>query len=165
MKIILIIATIMALGFTSAYYEGETFNVSSGLDEIIAWSIINNNSFINATKISNTSISITIPEISDSFNFSVIFKGYINSEEKVQVIDRYIHGGGGIIYKNKTLNNTIYIPYENETKIEELNKIIENQKKDLKERMFLLLCLVLISAFLMFISMKLLNLNSKKAKI
>lgn len=99
-------------------YPGEIINISSGLDEIIDWKIINNNTFINSTKINSTTISVKIPELAENLSFSFIFYGYRNEEEKVV----FVSAGGGTkyVYKNITITKDI---------IQYVDKIIENKSK------------------------------------
>jgi len=106
-----IIVTIL-LGISSAYalYEG-TNQIDSGLDYISNWKIINNQSNINATQISNTSLLINVPELTSNLSFSIVFEGYLNEEEKV--IIEYSSGGTHYVYKNnityKDRNITQYV--------------------------------------------------------
>jgi hypothetical protein len=89
-------------------YSGETYQYTTDLDEIITWKVINNNTFINASQISNKTISIFIPELSEPLSFSLEIKGYKNEEERVVYIPSNGGGGGSrLVYKNNT--NTIFL--------------------------------------------------------
>ena len=124
----------MAISIASALYEGTNI-IDSGLDQIVIYSIINNNTWINSTQVSNTSIQITIPELSSNLSFSIIFQGYKNEQEKVI----YISSGGSssgnsvsYIYKNITkevpVEKVIYLEKNNTITIEKNNEVNMNLK-------------------------------------
>lgn len=124
-KITMIIATfVVTLSLASALYEGTNI-VNPGLDYISNWKIVNNNTWINATKINDTSILITIPELSENLSFSIYFEGYINEEEKVVYVP--ISSGGGSSTKYIYKNNTIYkdiIQYKDKEIVKQVNETI-----------------------------------------
>jgi hypothetical protein len=120
--ITMMILSMITLASAGVIYSGETYEIESGLDEVIVWSIINNNTFIDARDYTNHSIIVVMPEDVEDMTFSVEFKGYRNEEERIV----YRGGGSGrISYKN----NTIYLPYNNtvyQDKIIETIKEINN---------------------------------------
>lgn len=150
---ILLLIMLLCLSVIEAevLYPGETYNYSSGLDEILVWEIINNDTFINATKIDNSTIQIVIPELAEDLNFSIIIKGYKDEEEKIVYVDRWHSSGGGgstrYIYKNNTINNTIYLDKTKEVEVPiYLNDSSGNEEESLAIPLF-----YIILAFILFI--------------
>ena len=94
----------MALAVT--LYEGESYELNMNFDDIISWQVIGNDSYVNATQITNHSILITIPSIASSMNFTIEAKGYKDEEEKVS----YVYVGGGSHSKSR-------VEYRNVTQI------------------------------------------------
>lgn len=127
-KTITIMSLILMVSLVQAIYEGPNI-INSGLDELISWQIINNDTWINATQISNTSIQVTIPELTTNLSFGVIFKGYKNEEPQVVYVNSGGGSGGGshTVYKNNTIyrNVTQYVD-----KIKEVEKIVYKDNND-----------------------------------
>lgn len=129
-KIIYLISLVFLINLVIAIpiYEGPN-TIDSGLDYISNWWIINNDTYVNATQVSNSSINITIPLMSElNKTFSVRFEGYKNEEEKIVYVSS--GGSGGTKTKYVYRNNTEYIIFErNKTKEIVVDNPIEVEKE------------------------------------
>jgi hypothetical protein len=135
-RIFSLVLAIFLIGIVSAVYPGETISVNNTFQSLdLQYMIIGNSTPVELIfNITLNEINITFPAnlAPDTFTILLI-KNSTQQIIEVQVPYEVTHevytgGGGGIIYRNNTINNTIYVP-QNTTCNESGNIPIETKSK------------------------------------